>query len=127
MSDSLGTTENRAVAHIGAFLPHFAMRQTYGKSGYWPNKRAPCSKEVSMANTGRRASPQWRSLYEAAVLELNHDKLRERIAEARHAILDRMEDLSRSKGGTEDEELMNALTVLGDLRKVADSTGVLQY
>jgi len=79
-----------------------------------------------MAGAGNRASPQWRGLYEAAVLELDHDKLLERIAEARKAILDRVEDLFRLEVGTEDEELMSALIALGDLRKMADSDGQLQ-
>ena len=70
--------------------------------------------------TGNHAFPQWRALYEAAVLEFHHDKLLERIAEAKHAIMDRMEDLNRSEGDTENEELMNALTALGDLRRIAD-------
>jgi hypothetical protein len=35
-----------------------------------------------MPHTGNRASPQWCALYEAAVLELDHGKLLQRIAEA---------------------------------------------
>jgi len=72
-----------------------------------------------MANSENRAFPQWRTLYEAAVLELDFDKLPQRIAEAKHAIMDRIEDLGWSGSGTENEELMNALTVLGDLRRLA--------
>jgi hypothetical protein len=108
------------VAHIGASFPTSQYVKLKGNPVTGRQTRT-LLEEVSMANTGSRDSSQWRSLYEAAVLELNHDKLRERIAEARHAILDRMEDLSRSKGSTEDEELINALTVLGDLCKVSDS------
>jgi len=74
-----------------------------------------------MANTGNRASQQWRALYEAAVLELDHGKLLQPIAEAQHAIMDRMEDLSRSEGRSESEALMNAPNALRDLHKMADS------
>ena len=34
------------------------------------------------ANTGKRASPNWRALYEAAVLELDPEKIPASIAEA---------------------------------------------
>jgi len=78
-----------------------------------------------MANRGNRVFAQWRTLYEAAVLELDHDKLRQRISEAKDAIMDQMEDLNRSEDGAA-EELMNALTALRDLRKMADSDGQSQ-
>jgi len=70
------------------------------------------------ANTGNRASPQsWKSLYEAAILELDGKKLPERIAEAEHAVIARMESVSRSSDGDgEAEALMNALNVLHDLK-----------
>ena len=72
------------------------------------------------ANTGKRASPNWRALYEAAVLELDPEKIPARIAEAQRAVMDRMEDLNRSSDGAESQALMNALNVLRDLRKMAD-------
>ena len=52
-----------------------------------------------MANTRSRASPQWRTLYEAAFLELDRNKLPQRITDAQQAIMDRMEDLNRSEDG----------------------------
>ena len=76
-----------------------------------------------MANTGNRASPQWRALYEAAVLELDHSKLLLRIAEAKHAIMALMEDLNRSEGSSESEALINALNALRVLHKLAASEG----
>ena len=79
-----------------------------------------------MAHTGNRVFPQWRILYEAAVLELDRDKLLQRITEAKDVIMDRMEDLNRSEDGAETEELMNALNALHDLRKMADSDGQSQ-
>lgn len=72
------------------------------------------------ANTGKRASPNWRVLYEAAVLELDPEKIPARIAEAQRAVMDRIEDLNRTSDGAESEALMNALNVLRDLRKMAD-------
>ncbi len=72
------------------------------------------------ANAGNRASPNWRALYEAAVLELDPEKIPARIAVAQRAIMNRMEDLNRGDG-SESEALMNALNVLWDLRKVADA------
>ncbi len=75
------------------------------------------------AGTGNRASPPWRTLYEAAVLEIDLTKLAERIAEAERAIMDRMEDINRSSNGSESHALMNALNVLRDLRKMANESG----
>jgi len=71
-------------------------------------------------DSGNREVPYWRTLYEAAVLELDSNKQLERIAEAEHAIMDRMDDLNRSNDGTEREMLENALTVLAQIRKIAD-------
>ncbi len=70
------------------------------------------------ANAGNRASPNWRALYEAAVLELDPEKISARIAEAQRAVM--MEDLNRSDG-SESEALMNALNVLWDLRNLAEA------
>ena len=72
------------------------------------------------ADSGNREVPYWRTLYEAAVLELDANKQLERIAEAEHAIMDRIDDLNRSNDRAEREMLDNALTVLGQLRKIAD-------
>jgi len=55
--------------------------------------------------------PYWRLLQEAAILELDHSKMVERVAEAEHAIMDRMEDLKRSNG-SESDALVNALHAL---------------
>ena len=75
------------------------------------------------ANTGSRASPHWRVLYEAAVLEIDVKKLPHRIAEARNAIMDRVEDLNHSCDSSESEALIDALNVLRDLRRMADADG----
>ena len=60
------------------------------------------------ADTGDWASANWRLRYEAAILELDHSRMVERIAEAERAIMDRIEDVKRSDG-SESEALMNAL------------------
>jgi len=65
-------------------------------------------------------NPHWLTLYEAAVLELDLNKLPQRIKEAQHAIVDRMEVLGKSGGTSELEVLMNALNGLWDLQKMAD-------
>ena len=78
------------------------------------------------ANTGNRASPHWRVLYEAAVLEIDVKKLPQRIAQAQSAIMDRVEDLNHCCDGSESEALMDALNVLRDLRKMADADGQAQ-
>lgn len=72
------------------------------------------------AGTGNRASPIWRVLYEAAILELDRTKLLQtRVPEAERAIMDRIEDLNHSGDSSESRALMNALTVLRDLRRMA--------
>jgi hypothetical protein len=72
------------------------------------------------AGTGKRASPVWRVLYEAAVLELDRTRLLgTRIPEAERAITERIKDLNRFADVSEAEALANALTVLSDLRKMA--------
>ena len=74
-----------------------------------------------MANPGNRAYPHWYTLYEAALLEFDLDKLRQRITEAQHAVLDRILVLNGSDGGSESEALINALIALRDLQKMAES------
>lgn len=69
--------------------------------------------------TSNQASPRWRILYEAAVLEVDRDKIQLRIAEAERAVMDRIEDLKRSGEESESHALLNALNVLRDLRKMA--------
>jgi len=61
---------------------------------------------------------KWRSLYEAAIMELDRHKFLERITEAEHAIMDRLEDLNRSNDGSESEALTNALNALRDISQL---------
>ena len=73
-----------------------------------------------VTSTGSRVSPQWKSLYEAAVLELDRNMMMQRIAQAERAVAERLAVATES-GNAEAEALMNALIVLGDLRKMASS------
>ena len=73
-----------------------------------------------MADTGNRAYSHWYTLYEAALLELDLDKLPQRITDARHAVMDRVRALN-GKEGSESELLMNMLNVLRDLQKMWES------
>jgi len=77
-----------------------------------------------MANTGKRAYPHWYTLYEAVLLEFDLDKLPQRITEAQHAVMDRILVLNGNDSGSESKVLMNALNVLRDLQKMAESVQV---
>jgi hypothetical protein len=58
------------------------------------------------------ASNEWLQLYEVALSENDPTKVRDRIAEARHAILDRIEDLLTSPYTAEHHALNNAFRLL---------------
>ena len=68
--------------------------------------------KTSCSRTGSPSTKQ-------PVLELDANKQLELIAGAEHAIMDRM-DVNRSNDGSERQMLENVLTVLGQLRKIAD-------
>jgi hypothetical protein len=64
--------------------------------------------------------PDWRQLCQAALFESNPVKLLERIAHARNAVLDRIED-GYSKPPTSDQDaLRDALATLDSLRRVTE-------
>jgi hypothetical protein len=66
------------------------------------------------------AHTEWRQLCQAAFVELDPARLIERIAEARNAVLDRIEDgFSRSPKG-EQLELRDALQTLSRLHRMAE-------
>jgi hypothetical protein len=77
----------------------------------------------------RLFSPVWRSkvstttawihAYESALLELDEGRLLDKIAEAKHAILDRAEQLHKTDAPSEREKLRGALQVLDDLRRLS--------
>jgi hypothetical protein len=66
------------------------------------------------------AHPEWRQLCQAALFELNPAKLLERIARARNAILDRIEDGHSKSPNGEQAALREALTTLDTLRKITE-------
>ena len=55
---------------------------------------------------------KWRQLYECAILELDPNKLLGRITEARHAILDRAEEILTRPSCDEHHALIAALRAL---------------
>jgi phage gp37-like protein len=69
------------------------------------------------------AQPQWRKLCEAAVLELDHAKLPGRIAEARVAVLDRIEKGFPDLPSGERLALHDALDMLLILQDIAKRDG----
>src|SRR5712691_12863287 len=66
------------------------------------------------------AAQEWRQLCQAACFELDAVKLVERIAEARSAILDRVEDNFSKPTNSEQYALRNALGTLSTLRELAE-------
>jgi hypothetical protein len=62
--------------------------------------------------------PKWYVLYQSAMLELDSEKIADRIAEARHAICDRAEEILTSSPSDERRALNDALRVLRVLEEV---------
>jgi hypothetical protein len=67
-----------------------------------------------------RFLPDWRQLCHSATLERNPVELLERVARARSAVLDRIEDGHTKPLNGEQHELRDALTTLDSLRKIAE-------
>jgi hypothetical protein len=63
---------------------------------------------------------QWKQRYQAAILELDPAKLLQRIAEARSAVLDRIEDGFSKPSDGEQLAQRDALETLSTLRKIAE-------
>jgi hypothetical protein len=61
----------------------------------------------------------WKQFYERAILELDTNQLPGRIADARHAIFDRAEEILTKPSGGENHELHDALRALRLLEEVA--------
>jgi hypothetical protein len=66
------------------------------------------------------AHAEWRQLCQAALFELNPAKLLERIAHARNAVLDRIEDGYSKPPTSEQVALREALTTLDTLRRITE-------
>jgi hypothetical protein len=65
------------------------------------------------------AAEDWRTLYQSAMLESDRTKRLERILEARHAVLDRAEELLTGAPSDERSVLNDALRALRVLEQVA--------
>jgi hypothetical protein len=72
----------------------------------------PCSPQTARP-------PDWKSLYDAAIRESDPSKLPERIAAARNAILNRIQESMRNRALGEQCEMNDALRDLGGLEKPA--------
>jgi hypothetical protein len=66
------------------------------------------------------AHPEWRQLCQAALFETNPVTLLERIAHARNAVLDRIEDGYSKPPTNEQAALRDALATLDTLRKITE-------
>ena len=75
-------------------------------------------KEVGDA--GSSGQIHWKTLYEAALFEVDINKIAQRIVDAERAVINRMASLRMSEHGeAETKELMSALNVLRALRKMS--------
>ncbi len=72
---------------------------------------------VSSTNAPEKDAPDWRPLYQAALLETDSGLLPERIATARNAILSRIENNLPGWSRTEQHAMSEALVIL---RKLAE-------
>ena len=71
-----------------------------------------------MTTDGAPHQPDWQELYTFAMIELNPVKLPQRIADARAAILDRIQEtISKPSHYNERQQLADALTGLRVLRQ----------
>jgi len=78
-----------------------------------------------MLDTSRESSgsvvpgANWQEIYRAALLELDNGKMVQRISEARHAILDRAEEILTSSPSDERGALNDALQALRVLEQAS--------
>jgi hypothetical protein len=69
--------------------------------------------------------PRWQTLYQAAIIELNHSKLLERVTEAEHAIFDRLQSLERTPNcESRFAELLAIEDALASLRSLTRTGGL---
>ena len=70
-----------------------------------------------MPTQGVIRPPDWKDLYQLAILEMDPAKLPQRIEDARNAVLDRLEGSLSRRDYDEHQELNDALNGLRVLRK----------
>jgi len=73
-----------------------------------------------MTTAGTPCPPDWKQLYQLALVELDPVKLTQRIADARVAVLNRIEDTLKNPGTGEQQMLNDALNGLRVLRQEYD-------
>ena len=73
-----------------------------------------------MTTAGTPSPQNWKQLYQLALVELDPAKLPQRIADARVAVLDRIEDTLKNPGIGEQQMLNDALNGLRVLRQEYD-------
>jgi hypothetical protein len=73
-----------------------------------------------MPNKQTQFLPDWRQLCQAALFETNPVKLLDRIAQARNAVLDRIEDGHTKPVNGEQHDLRDALARLDSLRRITE-------
>ena len=73
-----------------------------------------------MSNTNDSNHLEWRQLCQAALCETNTVKLLERIAHARNAVLDRIEDGYSKPPTSEQAALRDTLATLDSLRRITE-------
>jgi hypothetical protein len=73
-----------------------------------------------MPNQQTHFLPDWRQLCQAALFETDPVKLDERIAHARNAVLDRIEDGHTKPLNGEQHDLRDALVTLDSLRRIKE-------
>jgi hypothetical protein len=73
----------------------------------------------STISQGASFASSWKQFYERAILELDSHQLPGRIADARHAIFDRAEEILTKPSGGENHQLHDALRALRLLEEVA--------
>ena len=71
-----------------------------------------------MSSSSGSNEPEWKILYQAAMLELDTEALSHRIKAAQSAIHSRMAELEGSQAGTEASQLQDALNMLAVLRRM---------
>ena len=76
--------------------------------------------DIIRKGAAQGAAQEWRQLCQAAFFELDQIKLLERIAKARSAVLDRIEDTLPKPINDEQHTLRNALATLSTLHELAE-------
>jgi hypothetical protein len=75
---------------------------------------------MSSSNRESTKEPEWKTLYEAAVLELDRAALPGRVQAAKTAIHSRIVELRTSPGSEDESRLEDALKILDWLSKMYD-------